>query len=248
MLIICMDGLGGHPELTFGELKHAFDILHHVVFADIEGIVTHEDRVQSVIRSFKAGQKMLDKMNESDRRIILIGQSAGGSAVRVAAARLRDDKSLSGIVTMSQAPSRHILYTTPELTKAMVGRSKDLLLGHNIDLTREEYSSFVMPMNGNLQKFVDGRQTVPGREARTLASFFWAPKLERYDRPTLVIYPEKDQWIAPSAHRTMVRKMREHCTSQLESFEVEGSGHITLASDRSQEVINKIKGWIETLP
>lgn len=246
-LIICVDGLGGHPETTFADLARFLEVnRHHVTFADIEGIRTHEDRIQSVIQAFRNGQSMLDEMNEDDRRIILIGHSAGGSAVRVAAARLRDEASLSGVVLLSQAMPRFTWYMTEALAKAMFWRSIDLLFARDIDMTSEEYTSLIQPaVSAKLRKSVDARQTIPGPEARTLA--FWAPRLERYDKPTLVIYGERDQWISTNAHRKLCFKIARKCTSHLESNEIPGAGHIILASDSSVQVIEMIKRWINNL-
>lgn len=237
-----MDGLGGDPETTFGELKLRLESEgHRVVILCTTGIHTHEGRVMAVIEAF--GKLM---SVDSRTKIFLIGFSAGGSAVRLAAAQigkhLESKERLGGVILLSQAMPRGINYLTWPLLRTMLWRTFHLIFGLDIDSSEAEYRRLIEPVsNDRRDEVVRSRTTIPGPEARTLA--LWAPKFERYSYPSLVIYGSSDRWIAPRAHRKMIALL-ELENLIVTRYEVPNSGHLVLASRGREEVIRRIQSWI----
>lgn len=242
--VICVDGLAGHPQTTFGSLKKRLEEDgHHVFLADTSSVVTHEGRVEIALNAYEGYS------DYSPGKIFLVGQSAGGSAVRVAAEEIDAMEArsplLGGIVMLSPAVPRGILFMTKPLWQVIKKRWKELLFGLVVNPTEEEFESLVHPLPANARSsIIASRQPVSGVEARTLA--LWPPALQPYQYPTLHVYGDADTWIAPSAQGVFGKKLRkvlgiEHL---LETKVVPGAGHLTLASDQGSEVIEHIALWI----
>jgi pimeloyl-ACP methyl ester carboxylesterase len=239
--IICMDGLGGHPQTTFGRLKTYLEQSNHkVVLLPIEGIETHEDRISRILTEYYR--------QDNPKYTFLLGQSAGGGAARVVAATLDySNLPLGGVILLSQSMPLGVSYLTLSLAKRIIWRLPSLLLGKTIETTSDEYLDLVNPLSPELFEqswfadIVSTRQDFPGKEARELA--FWPRKFREYSFPTLAIYGDHDQWVSPGGHRKVCRKLER--SSKVTKFEVEGSGHLTLASNRRMEVMEKIRTWIE---
>jgi alpha-beta hydrolase superfamily lysophospholipase len=236
--IICMDGLGGLPEVTFKSLretleKRGFD----VSLAKVDGIQTHEDRIRRVISA-------CNELDARKEKIFLLGLSAGASATRIAAERLsRAERKIAGVILISQAMPSGYFFLTMQLLKAMLRHLRELLLAKPIETTGEEYLNLIEPLSErHRNQMVYNRQTIPGAEARRLA--FASYKLKGYSYPTLAIYGSDDRWIATRAHRQVCTDLRSLVPS-LDEYEVLGSGHLPLASERRKEVIEKITNWIE---
>lgn len=238
--VVCMDGLGGLPEMTFGGLRHSLSSYgHKIVLCRTEGIERHEQRVIRVLEAITS------TLNRGDT--FLLGQSAGGGAVRRAAeilCRKKDDFGIKGLILLSQSMPRYRLYMTPYLLRNMLQRMYHLVCAKDISPTEKEYARVVEPLSEELRPLmIKYRQMIPGKEARELA--FNAPKLGIYHVPLLVIYGEKDRWISPRAHANLGQKLVERAPS-VRLVEVPGSGHLTLASDCRAQVILEIKNWIES--
>lgn len=229
--VICVDGLGGHPKTTFGGLMEALKE-HDVVLVDTEFVYEHEDRVQFVLDAYREC---------GDKDVFLIGQSAGGSAVRVAAERLEKmGKHLSGVVLLSPAMPRGIPFMTTTLVDVMLPRWKELLLGLTIFSTEEEYRALVTPLPLASEYAVTNRRPISGVEGRMLA--FLPPKFVGYSFPTLHIFGGKDRWIAPRAQRKLARKLAQR--SKVTLHKVSKAGHLVLASNEKTEIIEMIREWI----
>ncbi|MEX1120340.1 MAG: alpha/beta hydrolase family protein, partial [Candidatus Paceibacterota bacterium] len=221
--IICVDGLAGHPEYTFSALQSALEANGHIVNTiDTSAVASHADRVKLALCAYDTAMKP----------VVFVGQSAGGSAVRIAAERLeKEGKPLAGVVLLSPAMPRGILFMTRALWSVMKGRVREVFLGKPIRPTEKEYTTLIEPL-----PFIEGfaairsRQVVSGIECRDL---LFPPKFVGYSYPTLHIWGVEDRWIAPSAQRklnTMLKKSSEVTTHELPHM-----GHLTLASHRREE-------------
>lgn len=243
-----MDGLGGCPYVTFGELKIVLEQKGHmVILSDIEGIATHEDRIQRVLTSF-----FNVRAKAPDEKIFLVGQSSGGSAVRIAAEKLAKKNGeenqgsiIAGVIMLSPAMPRSIFFTTSVLAKVMAKRWLQLVLGQVVATTEAEFEALVAPLSAELRDTVIAhRQPISAKEGRQLA--FRPAKFEGYPFPTLHIYGDHDHWISPRAQEKLNAKLRTS-DSAVETLVVPGSGHITLTSEKRHEVISLITSWIEKI-
>lgn len=245
--IVCADGLAGLPTMTFGTLRTALiEAGHKALFVDMSHVETHEDRIGAVQKAYNQALALGEK-------VFLVGQSAGGSAVRVVAEDLcqvtggHSGEHLQGIIMLSPAvPSGQIFMTIP-LCKVILRRAWDLLRGRMVNPTAEEYESLVAPLPERVREHViESRQAVSGIEARTLA--FSPPPLRKIGVPVLHIFGNKDTWIAPYAQRKLAKRMRkieEESDAFVQSIEIDGAGHLTLASELEGEVIERIVRWID---
>ncbi|MEI6057348.1 MAG: alpha/beta fold hydrolase [bacterium] len=242
--VICMDGLGGRPEVTFASLKKALELEgHKVVLVNVEGIQTDGDREQRVLNAFYVEKALGENEQKEDRKIFLLGHSAGGGAVRKAAERLSGDKALSGIIVGSQSMPRFVPFMTRQLFMSMLGQFHNLVLGRPINTTAAQYKRLIEPMPETQKRVaIQERQTIAGREARKLA--FYPDSLKDYACPTLYIWGSKDQWISASAHRKLYLMLKKCNASTTTALEVEDSGHDTLASKKGGWVIEKIIDWV----
>jgi alpha-beta hydrolase superfamily lysophospholipase len=233
--VICVDGLGGHPETTFRELKVALESVgNRVIILDTTRVVTHEDRVKMIENEYA-------KQLNSSEQIFLVGQSAGGSAVRILAERLnRSGLHLSGVVLLSPAMPFGIYFMTAKLFLVMLVRFIQLLLGRTISMTDSEFEMLTSPIAEEMRDVISKRQMVSGVEGRKLA--FFPPKFVGYSYPTLQIFGREDKWIAPRAQRKLGKMLRKH--GEVTTFETDGAGHLTLASSEWQMVAQLIQRWI----
>lgn len=235
--VICIDGLGGHPEITFGLLSDFLEEdSHEVIIPDTSKVVTHEDRVQLALNAYHENAK-------DGESIFFVGQSAGGSAVRIATERLYQQKiQLAGVALLSPAMPWGIQYMTRTLLNVMRGRVKELLLGRVIRTTTHEYRTLVEPgLNDRVLQAVIHRTAISGKEARTLA--FFPPRLGYHNSPTLLVYGTRDEWINPRAQEELARRI--HMNHQrLSVSPIKGAGHLTLASWQAPMVLSEIREWI----
>lgn len=234
--IICMDGLAGHPKTQFGTLKKVLEHRgHQVVLCDVKGIRTHEDRVQLVLEAFRICR---------DERIFLLGQSAGGSAVRIAAERLeKEGKSLSGVILLSPAMPSRILFATRPLLKIMLKRWRDFLFAESITLAEDEFETLVSPILETLRdEILASRQPISIPEARRLA--FFPPRFVGSSFPVLLICGAKDKWIAPGAQIRLGRRFMEK--SEVSMYTMKGAGHLVLASKGREAMMRIIQKWVSS--
>jgi len=245
--VVCMDGLGGNPEITFRELKIALEAVGFSVhLLDPKGIKTHEDRVRRVIGK-------VEELRHADPQaeLVLIGQSAGGSAVRIAAERLRHvHHPVAGVVMLSPAMPRGIFFTTRTLFKLMVKHTLSLCFGigtgeaGEIVLKRADHAKLLSPISDT-----DGHEAVatapglPWRECRTLA--FDPQPLGKLDGVSvLLVYGNLDRWVSSSAHRKLECKLKS-AGVLLQSVQCAGAGHLTLKSAAGPALIEKIIDWVK---
>lgn len=236
---ICMDGLGGVPSITFAELKRVLEKGgHKVLIVDVDGIETHEDRIERVTRCYR------EERSRSKNPIILIGQSAGGSAVRIATERLELSKEMppDGIILMSSAMPRFIWFTTKVLAKLMAKHIWKLLFARRIILPKADISKLLEPISRNTDDLEV--QVIPGKEARHLA--FWPRSFRGCSCPVLLVYGDDDNWIAPSAQKKL-GKMFKKKNQNVELVEVPASGHVTLFSKDRHRLILSIDNWAVAL-
>jgi pimeloyl-ACP methyl ester carboxylesterase len=235
--IICVDGLGGHSATTFREVNAVFGKYNRVMLVDTSEVITHDDRINLVIDTARQA-----RVEMKDEKIFLLGQSAGGSAVRIVAERLESEGfSLAGVILISSAMPRGILFMTSTLWNVMKKNIFSLLLGWNIDISNKEYEALTSPFSAEMRaEILFNRETIPGKESRELA--FFPPKLKGYHAPTLLIWGAQDKWIAPKAQGKLCRQLQK--TSKVQTFEVKRAGHLPLASCERLQVLHKIREWI----
>lgn len=233
--IICMDGLGGHPDTTFGSLRNVLESDgHKVVIIDTSSVVSHEDRVKLILEAYNN--------LGGNRDLFLLGQSAGGSAVRITAEKLENmGKLLGGVILLSPAMPFGVWFVTLSLMKVMLANLREFLFGQTVTITEIEHLTLVEPIAIKASpELITKRQPISCIEGRELA--FYPPKFVGYKFPTLHIFGEKDAWISPRAQRVFSKMLRRSSTTV--SSEILGAGHLTLASEKSGDVVRTIQEWI----
>lgn len=233
--IICVDGLAGDPVTTFGVLKKRLQADgHNVVILETSAVYQHEDRVHLALDAYES--------HRGDE-VFLVGQSAGGSAVRIAAERLeKEEKHLAGVILLSPAMPRGIFFMTVPLLWVVLARFKALVVGEMVQPTEKEFYSLVAPLPEDVREdVIASRQPVSGVEARTLA--VWPPKFVGYKFPTLHIWGDQDMWVSSSAQHKLSKKLLK--AGYASANPIPGVGHLTLASDKQEEVMGLIERFID---
>ena len=165
--------------------------------------------------------------------------------MRIAAEHLEQEGArLTGVIQLSPAMPFGIISMTKSLWRVMKGRLRELLSGKMIFPTAAEYELLVAPLPNSIRDAIIAvRQPVSGTEGRTLA--FFPPRFVGYAFPTLHIFGKCDAWISPSAQRKLGKKLGKR--SNVTTREITGAGHLTLASEKRDEVIQAIQQWIANL-
>lgn len=159
-ILICMDGLAGCPGMTFGGLEKILTKNgHSVILVDVEGIQTHDDRIKKVLSCYEHV-----RTNFPGEKIFLLGQSAGGSAVRIAAESLEGLNQPDGVILMSPAMPRFIWYGTPVLMKIMMKRLWQIICGKTLNSTDAEARKLLSPMSKDVcDAALFAREPIPGK-------------------------------------------------------------------------------------
>lgn len=224
--VICVDGLAGNPNVTFNGLKTALEKEGHKVhLMPVNDIVTHQDRVSRVSRVYE--QVRADFPND---RHFIIGQSAGGSAVRLAVAKLDKEYQPHGIILLSPAMPRGISFATKPLVRVMLRNVFSLIFRSQIALSDKDYSDLISPLPDDVLSSLSGTQVlISTSEARELA-FFPAQYLPISCNCT-IIYGDCDRWINPDAQEksaNIMRRKRDLTKFVILTCRIHGAGHFTL--------------------
>lgn len=239
---LCMDGLGGTACVTFSYFKKQAELVgHKVVYLATSEIKTHQDRVARVINGmndfYKPGEKLF-----------LVGQSAGGSAVRIACEDPTLAEKVSGIILLSPAMPRGIWYMTWALFRTMISWRYlwKLLCGvGEIVVRRFDYIQLIFPIKSNLIGHALSRiAPIPSQEARELA--FYPPKLKPIDTHVLIIYGKQDRWINSTSFHILARKIGR-ITKSCKSICFGEAGHLTLMSRGRETVMERVLVWINSI-
>lgn len=234
-----MDGLGGIPSTTFSGLKGELEKDgHRVVLINVDGIECHNDRIWRVTKTYNN-----ERTSSPGEQIYLVGQSAGGSAVRICAENLQSSGGSmpDGIILLSPAMPRFVWFTTPVLAWLMIKYIWKLLFARRIFITSEDFLKLIGPID---QNGGDVRMKgIPGKEARSLA--FYPRKFRGCSCPVLLIYGDMDNWIAPRA-QIKLGDMLRRTSKNVELVRIPGSGHVTLLSSSKQIIYNTIKRWVSS--
>lgn len=236
--VICLAGFGDDPQMVFSELR---DVLrgegHNVIVLDPSCVLTHEERVTLVLDAYE--------VVSGSEEVCFIGQSAGGSAVRIAAERLSElGKPLGGVILLSPAMPRWISYVTWTSCKIIFWRLMDLLCGRRIVIREDEYVKLVSPVAFNRKQVVAARTPMSGVEGRTLA--FLPPSFKGYSYPTLLMFGSEDKWINPKAQNVLAQRYRK-IGSEITVRSVPECGHHVLYSPAREEIMSAICSWIQGL-
>ena len=237
--IICVDGLGGSPSVTFDRLTtHAESAGHRVVSVKTDGIVRHSDRVNRLICTYLDLKPILPEGTD----IFFVGHSAGGSAVMNS---LRHLKHLPrGVVLLSPALPRGVKYLTPQLLRVMVRNWREFIFGREINLSGHEFSLLSGPLvnaSPNIRPL-----PISGYEARDLA--LRAPSFQSLpsECEILHMWGEKDVWISLKGQMTLNDKLVETSgRNRVTTVTFEKSGHALLHSLERDDVIKRILKWIK---
>lgn len=226
--VICVDGLGGVPEVTFSKLRLALEKAKHTVHYVMTGdVISHEDRIDRVHRTILAVRR-----EYPHDKFFLIGQSAGGSAVRCAIALLSDENLPHGIILLSSAMPSGIWYATTTLMRIMLRYGVRLFGNQPILLTDKELVDLLAPLPEGCEKKIPGSQVeIATAEARKLA--FFPDPLQEIPRNCAIIYGDKDRWVRPRAQEILARRIREQCRDArnkvvVTTTRISGAGHLTL--------------------
>ena len=218
---------------------------------DICGHTLHRGGDAKVLNHYDALENAVARMPaHTDLPVILVGQSAGGGAVRRAAELLADKplgEFLAGIVLLSPSMPLGIRFDTPTLRRLMLQRAWSLLTGNDMAPTESEYQALIEPVaDTELPRVISGRRALPGRECRQLA--FYPPRLGELKCPVLHLWGGEDQWINPAAQLTLADMIQRRSGVKVDTGIYTSSGHLLLASDYASFVIDRIIRWIEALP
>lgn len=241
-IMICVDGLAGHPQTTFKRLKgYLASSSCRVALADTSRVQTFEDRVQLVIEYYRLA---IDSYPRAE--IFLVGQSAGGLAVLTALSRVYEEgigKGIAGVILLSPALPRFYNYMTRSLFQVMRAHLGELLFGKKpINLNPDEYRSLIKPMGGaTFEEVCAARLPISVVEARKLA--FFPPKLGNIRCPIFHAYGDSDNWINPEAQRKFAIELMKG-NDMSTSYEAPEAGHITILSGNTGSLIIKIQDWI----
>jgi pimeloyl-ACP methyl ester carboxylesterase len=234
-----MDGLAGNPAITFAELSQVLARAgHSVELVSIRDIDIHEDRIGAVTNAFKKARRLM-----REEKIVLLGHSAGGSAVRIAAERLHDTPP-DGLIMLSPAMPRWIWFSTTTLAWMMLRRIRDMLFARRIRLSDAELLKLLGPVPGDMLPKVLGKQiSIAGGEAKKL---IFPDPLGVVNCPVLHIWGGQDRWLAPRAQVALSRRMRERGTA-VTSHVLNNCGHAILHSDARNELHRYILTWLKTI-
>ena len=234
---ICMDGLGGDPIKTFSFLKEKLgqDGFNFILVTTSNSLIWgHRDRINKV-------RQVIDRC--SDSTIILVGQSAGGSAVQSAAAE--SSRKISGVIALSPALPRWHFFLTPTLLKMML-RWKNLwrfMLGRPLQPTKKEYASLISPFRKESEcELLDSIWPISGKESRELA--FYPPKRSKVVCPTLIVFGTEDHWVSSRSLRKFAAVQKQQFPELVSILEIGNSGHLTLFSENRESVTTYIKDWV----
>lgn len=244
MKVICCDGLTGAGPQFEPFKRYIEDDLRsniQVLIANTREIATHQDRIDRVLYEIAR----LD----SGEDFILVGFSAGGSAVRVCAEKIlklrKDSARLKGLVLISPAMPRGILCFTPTLIKYMIKHSLPLLFSKGeLRLTKQEILDLMSPASMYEYSVVKDSIPISLPEANELA--FRPPRLGNLENlPILYLHGRNDRWVSPRAHAKFVAKLRKG-KARVTDVRIE-SGHDMLYSTWASEAMIAIKCFISTL-
>ena len=250
-VIICIGGLGDCPSETFTGLKKSLENKGHtVLIPETDMVRTHKDRIALTMGEYQRIVRRLKRKELKEVPIFLLGQSAGGSAVRVVAEELsmKGDARLAGVILLSPAMPRswkfHWLRSGTDATRRFLSRHwREILFGKMINQTVMEFEARVAPLAEEIRdRVLVSRQPVPGAEMRTLA--LWPPAIGVYLYPTLHLYGSNDSCIEPKAQAAFGRDLESMILVNGHVFV--GAGHSLLGSRQRDEVIKVIVSWIET--
>lgn len=241
----------------------------HVVHVTTKDIKTHAQRVGRIKNAFNSALA-----TRSDK-VFIIGQSAGGSAARIAAEDIFENdmqnrSKLGGIVMLSPAMPSGIWFQTWTLFKTML-RYLPQMFGiglhkrphqssrrknENLDafwLARDDHSALISPYKTvGLQDYtgyaLEDAEGIPAHEAWQLA--FSPPGLRQIGCPVLHIWGDQDRWIDPGAQVKLNKKLSALVPQgQLQTLVVSGAGHIVFYAgcDEARHVSDTICNWITRL-
>lgn len=224
--VICVDGLAGNPNFTFASLKNALEKINHKVhLMQVAGILTHQDRIDFVLKEINRVREEFPK-----DRYFLVGQSAGGSAVRCAAATLVVTEKPHGIVLLSPAMPSGISFTTIPLARVMMKYWFSLFCRSHIILDNKDYINLLSPLRDNDRDKIIGIQIpISSREARKLA--FNPDPYVPVGCNCTIVYGSKDRWISPRAYERLREVMCHHKgvkNHTILTHRIMGTGHHTL--------------------
>ncbi len=233
---ICMDGLGGDPK-KFSFLQEELERDGFaVVLVDVSDSINwnHRDRVNKILKAIN---------DCTDSAIILVGQSAGGSAVQIAAAE--SSKEISGVIALSPALPRWHFFFTLTLLKMML-KWKNLwrvILGQPLMPTRDEYRSLISPFpKESAHELLKSIQPISGKESRELA--FYPPKKAKVVCPTLIVFGTEDRWVSSRSLQKFAAAQENRFPDLVSMLKVKNSGHLPLFSERKKDVVISIKNWV----
>lgn len=251
-IIICVGGLGDCPKETFAGLKKTLENQGHTaVIPDTERVQTHQDRITLVRDEYQRLIRRLKREELKKVPIFLLGQSAGGSAVRVIGEELhqKGDTRLKGVILLSPAMPRSWKFrwlrsstkATRDFFKHHFG---EIMLGKMIDQTAMEFESRIAPLAEELRDdILASRQPVPGAEMRILA--LWPPRMRVSLYPVLHLYGTQDSCIDPPAQEAFAKDL---CAMTLtETHVFVGAGHSLLGSSVRDNVVGEILRFVEVV-
>ena len=244
MRVICCDGLTGagprfEPFKRYieGDLRSNIEVL----IANTRDIATHQDRIDRVLYE-------IAKL-DLDEDFILVGFSAGGSAVRVCAEQILtlriSSARLKGLVLISPAMPRGILCFTPTLIKYMIKHLLPLISSKGeLRLTKQEILDLMSPASMYENSVVKDSIPISLPEANELA--FRPPRLGSLKNlPILYLHGRNDRWVSPRAHAKFVAALRTGL-ARVTNIQYD-FGHDVLYSTWASEAMIAIRCFISTL-
>lgn len=168
-------------------------------------------------------QVLRNSVVSANGTVRLIGQSAGGLAALIVASELPEK--VEGVIAVSPAMPRGISPLGWPLLSVMWKYQLSMWQHKLIEVQEDDYKKIALNRVSDPELMLKNRQPISGREAKELSTPWLQPKLGIVRVPTIIVYGSEDQWVAPEAHRKLVRKLQENNALYTEARQV-CAGHL----------------------
>lgn len=189
-------------------------------------------------------QVLRNSVISTNGTVRLIGQSAGGLAALIVASELPEK--VEGVIAVSPAMPRGISPLGWPLLSVMWKYQLSMWQNKLIQVKEGDYKKIALNHVSDQELMLRNRQLISGREATELSTPWLQPKLGTVKVPTIIVYGINDQWVAPGAHRKLVRKLMEGNASCTESRPV-CAGHLPVHTMFAEQTIVSTLDKLNTL-
>lgn len=232
------------PELAkAGYAGYALDLLGHGESPK------PESRAYQVGWLFDHFEQWLDSL-QLDSPAVLVGHSLGGYLVleyaRRFPARIRGLILADPFYSLSQLPAAlRLTYRHPSLSGLVAGRTPEWLFRIIIDFTsavmgHSSGALHALPEHIRAQTAQDYIRTAPGVYNIPNSGFDLAPYLDSISTPTLVVWGERDQTLAPSSFANLVNALPSARAEHIRAGHVPHQSHADWFNKLALDFLNTL--------